>query len=137
MIAAAAPLDLDVDTDGEYTRWLEGHALNAYPDPPEHRHTCPECYEEWSHRDAECSAEAIPDPWYRIQNAGHATCPECAAPGSNGSESRWCSRCHTFTVADPVGNPGCGCAWGHNILPFGSRATGFVQDPTRRWTVTL
>lgn len=108
-----------------YTLLLEGSGLNMLGDPPEHSHVCPECREAWAHRDEECSNDAIPDPWYRgATTGGYAACPDCGAPGSNGSEWVFCPRCLTHVLADPAGEPGCGCV-------------GFVQDPTRGWAVAL
>jgi len=129
---SALPIDVPVDGAGEFTRYLEGYGVNTYPEPPEHSHRCPDCFEDWTHRDEACAFEALPDPWARVQTGGYAACPDCAAPGSNGSLRRWCSRCQAFVLADPAGFPGCGCAWRFTILPFG-RSVGFVQDATQGW----
>lgn len=128
---SAAPLDLDVDTAGDFTRWLEGHALNFYPDPPEHVHRCPDCGDDWTHRDEECTNDAVPDPWYRGSHAGgYAACPECEGPVSNGTQYVWCGACQTFTLADLAGAPAC-CG----VISEGD--AGYVNDPTLGWAVSL
>ena len=80
----------------------------AITDPVEHIHTCPDCFEPWTHVDEACCEDAIPDPWHRgATSGGYAECPACAAPGSNGSEWRFCFAHGTRTLADPAGRPGC------------------------------
>lgn len=136
---SAAPVDIDTDTGGEWTRLLEGAALSTYPEAIEHQHECPECRETWSHRDELCTNDAVPDAWYRgAFTGGYAECPSCAAPGSNGTWRKWCGTCQAYVLADPAGAPGCGCSWKGNVLTFTrSRSVGFVQAPHLGWEAAL
>lgn len=87
MTATMHPLiDDDPDTDlGPDAELLEGASLSYYPEPEPHEHRCPDCGQDFTHRDEECGTDGTRSPWTGALRSGYATCGDCAKPGYSGA----------------------------------------------------